>query len=111
MAAPYVSLSITRGSTLPPPAYGPAPGQPLPVMPPPDATTFPYDGGPRTPLPMPNADPPAVPLPTPMDDKLPATPMKMAGKIVYPAYGERTLTAPTLADQTVIVKATTEKGK
>ena len=106
VSAPYVNLSITRSAvvgdsaaeTLPPPL----PGSVTPIMPPPsDLQTFPYDGGPRIPAPMPNADPPSVPLP--IQAKPAAAPVKMAGRIAYPAYGER-LSGPA-ADQTVVVKA------
>lgn len=54
---------------------------------------------------MPKADaPPAVPVPAPADDAKPAAlPLKVAGKLAYPAYGER-LNGPALpADDHIIV--------
>jgi len=63
--------------------------------------TFPYDGGPRAPVPMPRADPPEapgadptpmtvpriVPIPEAREVSLPTT--GGTGRWVYPAYGEQ----------------------
>ena len=108
VSAPYFNLSIQRRTVVQPSS---AEVLPSPLdMPPaaPDSTTYPYDGGPRKTVPMPSADPPAVPLP--IDTKPATPPLKVAGKIVYPAYGEQTTPANSLsADPTFLVK--TQLGK
>jgi hypothetical protein len=89
--APAVDLSIRP--TMPPADNGsryPAPSQPLPE----GEQTFPYNGGPSTPVPMPEVKP--GPASTP-NAKVPAegipvslTPgAKKSGKWAYPAYGEQ----------------------
>lgn len=83
----------------------PAPAQSRPVVPyttpapaAPSATdrTFPYDGGPAAPVPMPRgvAPAPTTPAaPTPLDRRASASSRivrdRSAGRYVYPAYGER----------------------
>jgi len=68
--------------TLPTPLPSPAP------LPSEDAT-YPYDGGPRVPLPMPRAEP--VPAPevappsAPVDGHSVSLPLKVAGRLTYPA--------------------------
>jgi hypothetical protein len=73
-----------------------------------DDQTFPYDGGPRIPAPMPNADPtPGAPLPLgPVDEHPISLPAKVVSRLVYPAYGEQTTlpTAPRVSDRGVLVK-------
>ncbi len=88
-------------------------GEVLETMPTPlpsDNATYPYDGGPRVPLPMPRADPaptPEVEPPSaPVDGHSVSLPLKVAGKLTYPAYGEK-LSLPGVApveDRGVLVK-------
>jgi hypothetical protein len=78
--------------------------------------TFPYDGGPDNPVPMPQADPTKVPRlfhMVPLDElrvSLPAQPAQTKdagrGKYVYPAYGEEPRRADPAGDRNV---AKTEK--
>ncbi len=70
--------------------------------------TYPYDGGPRIPAPMPKAEPaPDIrPSAPPVDDHSVSLPFKVAGKLIYPAYGDRPAqpSAPRLADHGILVK-------
>jgi len=66
----------------------------------PDDQTFPYDGGPRNPAPMPKAEP--TPSAPPVDDHSVSLPAKVAGKLVYPAYGEQIV--PRFQERGVLVK-------
>jgi hypothetical protein len=79
---------------------------PTPVQP--DDQTFPYDGGPRNPAPMPKAEPTpdAQPSAAPLDDHSVSLPAKIASKLVYPAYGEQTTLpgAPRFSERGVLVK-------
>lgn len=77
--------------------------------------TFPYDGGPDNPVPMPQADRPGAPRirMVPLDElrvSLPAQPAQTKdagkGKYVYPAYGEEPRRTGTAGDRNV---AKTEK--
>jgi hypothetical protein len=74
----------------------------------PDDQTFPYDGGPRTPAPMPKAEPmpDAQPSAAPVDDHSVSLPAKVASKLVYPAYGEQTTLpgTPRLQERGILVK-------
>jgi hypothetical protein len=82
---------------------------PPPMPPAGDDGTFPYDGGPRKPAPMPKADPAPTGTPTtplPLDGRAVSLPAK-PGKLAYPAYGE-TWPAPATG-KGVIVK--TDGGK
>ena len=70
--------------------------------------TFPYDGGPRNPAPMPKAEPtpdarPAAPQ---VDDHSVSLPAKVASTLVYPAYGEQAVppSAPRFQERGVLVK-------
>jgi len=72
--------------------------------------TFPYDGGPASPVPMPKADP----VPVPSRDSVPPTP-KPEGRIVslpapttsfaYPAYGEKTAPTSFAQDRPAVLKS------
>jgi hypothetical protein len=80
---------------------------PAPVQP--DDQTYPYDGGPRNPAPMPKAEPTspdALPSAAPVDDHSVSLPAKIASKLVYPAYGEQTTLpgAPRFSERGVLVK-------
>jgi len=79
----------------------------------PDGRTFPYDGGPRPSVPMPNADPsptripvPAtVPAPTvPLDGRAVSLPAPTPAKFAYPAYGELPRTTSFAQDRVLPVK-------
>jgi hypothetical protein len=74
----------------------------------PDDQTFPYDGGPRTPAPMPKAEPmpDAQPSAAPVDGHSVSLPAKVASKLVYPAYGEQTTLqgTPRLQERGILVK-------
>lgn len=65
--------------------------QPAPAAPPVQKDgTFPYDGGPERPVPMPKVEDPATRIPrqtTPMIEGIPVS-MPAKVKYVYPAYGE-----------------------
>jgi len=103
-------------------AYGipnmPAPGAALP-----DGSgdgTYPYDGGPSDPLPMPKADTGVPPPPAPVKDRRPVVPAKgsllvsyppsppaaaparqpVTGGFAYPAYGEDTRANSFATDRT-----------
>jgi hypothetical protein len=106
-AAPVVSLEITRGPAFRDDAPDAQPAPPPPAPAAVEEPTYPYDGGPRNPLPMPKADPVPVPdVKTPVDGHSVSLPAKVASKLTYPAYGER-LQLPTalpLEDHGVLVK-------
>jgi len=93
--APSVTDSVIQsspsGQTLPPSSTLPAPGAQ------PDAGTFPYDGGPKDPIPMPRAE--EIPTTARTYDmvirpaqfvSIPETtsPASKTGKWKFPAYGE-----------------------
>lgn len=85
-----------------PPAGGPTLSQPI-------DPTFPYDGGPRTPAPMPKADPAPdlKPSAAPLDGRSVSLPSaKAPGKLAYPAYGEpmNSPVAPRIQDRVIVVK-------
>lgn len=68
--------------------------------------TFPYDGGPRSPVPMPKADP--GPLSVPLEGRavsLPAKPTKFA----YPAYGEQPGKSSFAEDRATVSKTESTK--
>src|SRR5262249_19890098 len=67
--------------------------QPMPPAGKPDDKTYPYDGGPNNPVPMPKADPapnatPQKGVPVPNQGRLVSLPEKQA-KYSYAAYGEQ----------------------
>ena len=84
---------------------------PRPVL---EEQTFPYDGGPRQPVPtpMPKVDPAPARVPTPLtvppqDGRpvsLPAPSTTVPVKLTYPAYGELPRTTPFAQDRVVPVK-------
>jgi hypothetical protein len=102
-SAPVLSLSITAGSMLRRQVVA-AESAPLPLELPaqPGEQTFPYDGGPRIPAPMPKAEP--APVGVPSDNHAASLPLKVAGKVIYPAYGERAPLPTAFADDRVVVK-------
>jgi hypothetical protein len=75
-----------------------------------DDQTYPYDGGPRNPAPMPKAEPTpdARPSAAPAEDHAASLPAKVASKLVYPAYGEQATLpgAPLFLEHGVVVKRT-----
>jgi hypothetical protein len=101
ISTPAVGLSITtapvRRSRVVELVAAPAPVQS-------DDQTFPYDGGPRNPAPMPKAEPP--PDAPPVEDHSVSLPAKVAGKLVYPAYGEQIAppAGPRFQEHGVLVK-------
>jgi hypothetical protein len=83
-----------RLETLPNPSASPAPQQ----MPGADEDTFPYDGGPKNPVPMPQSSEDAKPTVVPYGKLYPKETLvslkpkaeqKTSGKWNYPAYGEK----------------------
>jgi hypothetical protein len=80
---------------------------PIPRATPPADGTYPYDGGPANPVPMPNAEPAPSVVPVrpavPRDGRavsLPAQPSRFA----YPAYGEGPVQTSFAKERTVLVK-------
>jgi len=94
VTAPSVGLdyqSSSPGYALPSPV--PEGTNPTPVPPPGGNGTYPYDGGPRAPVPMPPADDTSVQSlrltkPALVEDLVVTMPGKATGKWNYPAYGE-----------------------
>lgn len=91
-AAPTTTLQYRIVPSTPAPAPStPTPADPAPPMPNADGT-YPYNGGPAAPVPMPRGGDEAMTLPrvpTPVVDRwvsLKAEPV--TGKYIYPAYGE-----------------------
>lgn len=80
-----ISAPVNGGERLPPPQ--PVPGGP--------AGTYPYDGGPIRPVPMPTTVPEKAPPPSvPLEGRavsLPAKPVTITVKYSYPAYGEQSV--------------------
>ena len=106
LPAGEVTYSVTQ-----PPPLGPE-QLPPPV---PRNATFPYDGGPPNPVPMPHVEPDPTSLPhyfhiAPRDDvrvSFPAKPAK--GKFSYPAYGEQP--RRTAGDRTIVIKDVKKTGR
>jgi hypothetical protein len=94
---PSRTLAAPSGGFYTDPNYPPA-GSTVPPMPPPHdlgADTYPYDGGPQVPVPMPGngVNRPAAPTRTPpatvpLEGRLVSLPGQ-AQRLSYPAYGER----------------------
>jgi hypothetical protein len=89
---PSVALSIRPATPIMPPADAPPSQLQTLPRPMPEDGTYPYDGGPRAPVPMPKADPTkGAPQKTvPLEGRpvsLPAE--KPVAKYVYRAYGEK----------------------
>jgi hypothetical protein len=88
--SPYLNPSpYTSPYQNPSPYTGPG----VPQPPAPDDRTYPYDGGPRAPVPMPKADQETPPPPRPMPPgtiPLEGRTVSLPGKtqFAYPAYGE-----------------------
>jgi hypothetical protein len=91
---------------------------PSPYMPPADApamppadTTYPYDGGPALPVPMPKVqpNPTQVPPPVPADGRVVSLPKKSSGKWAYPAYGEQAKRTSFAEDRTLLTRAQPKK--
>jgi hypothetical protein len=125
---PGVSISVyrpayyypidTSAAPMPPAAaldygpgtYGGAPSaEPLPAPRPvaPSQGTFPYDGGPRAPVPMPKSDPAptaAPPAAVPLEGRSVSLPGKPA-KLSYPAYGEPPARTTTVVKDRLTAKA------
>jgi hypothetical protein len=92
---------------------------PSPYMPPADVVvppqppangTYPYDGGPAAPVPMPQMLPsptrvPPKPAPVPADGRVVSLPQKPGGKWAYPAYGEQAKRTSFAEDRTLLTKA------
>jgi hypothetical protein len=103
VVAPPVGLSgaPVDAQTLPDPSLETAP---FPGAVPP-AGTFPYDGGPRNPPPMPRAEPAPMGAPAvvPSDGRAVSLPLK--AKYSYLAYGETANVAPADRTNTYLIKA------
>src|SRR5207253_8535213 len=66
--------------------------------------TFPYDGAPQVPVPMPRPDPASKvqpPADTPDDGKVVSLPAK--DKLAYPAYGDKAVPSASYG-RTVVIK-------
>jgi hypothetical protein len=90
---PPANGAVIGNETLPPPRLEPRPGQ----------QTFPYDGKPQLPVPLPLPDPAGQPKPpadSPDEGKVVSLPTK--AKLAYPAYGDKTARPPE--DRTVVIK-------
>jgi hypothetical protein len=90
-ASPY--FAPNPYSTGPSPYANPYMSPSLPAPPAPNDRTYPYDGGPRAPVPMPKADDQTPPPPRPMPPSsvpLEGRTVSLPGKtqFAYPAYGE-----------------------
>jgi hypothetical protein len=87
-ARPVVDLSI---NPVPLPPAGPVETAPAPRAVPGGDPTFPYDGGPANPVPLPRteAGPTAAPPPTIPLEGRPVSLTTKPAKLTYPAYGER----------------------
>jgi hypothetical protein len=109
---------IDTSSTWGPPAgsldYGPGPTggglttEQLPVPRPlaPSQGNYPYDGGPRVPVPMPKTDPApmnAPPASVPLDGRSASLPAKPA-KLSYLAYGEQPARPAAVAKDRAVAK-------
>jgi hypothetical protein len=74
----------------------------------PDDGTFPYDGGPRVPVPMPKAAPLGAPPGAGGVDGRPVSLPAAPKKLTYPAYGEqpreRPQRTPFAADRTILIR-------
>jgi hypothetical protein len=93
----------------------PAPAQAIETAPPPAVVpadgTFPYDGGPRNPPPMPRAEPapPGAPATFPLNGNVVSAPAKTTYR--YLAYGEKPKPAPVTPGRTdtYLIKANTAR--
>jgi hypothetical protein len=91
----YCPISLSTNVQLPADQWPAGPGNVLPPMTPtnPGLGTYPYDGGPANPVPMPRADP-AAPTTVPPraivpGDERPVSLPAKSGKYTYLAYGEK----------------------
>jgi hypothetical protein len=80
--SPYrgvIEPRTTRDATAPPTGYLLEP------------RTYPYDGGPRDPVPMPQGEPKVKPAPptVPLEGRVVSVPARQPSKFVYRAYGEK----------------------
>ncbi len=97
--------NVTYSVTRPPP-----PGAELvPVPPVPRDATFPYDGGPADPVPMPRAEPDAAAAPRyfhmpPRAAVEVSLPMPTKSRFAYPAYGDGADRAAADRDRVIIIK-------
>ncbi len=104
-----LSMPVTNGISTPV-AGSPQPGYTdvLPSQAVPDNGTYPYDGGPRNPVPAPQAAP-TPPTGTqqrtvPLEGRSVSLP-KPAAKWVYPAYGETTRRSSPAQERTFLAKS------
>ncbi len=112
VSTPYVTVRIGSSSNAEP--------LPAPTLPADPSRTYPYDGGPAYPVPM----PPPVPNttndlqapPKPVQDRAVSLPANSGGsKFAYPAYGEKPAKTDFAADRVekitapIVVKKTTPK--
>ena len=104
LVTPPVSLDVQTPSLRTPPAGFETPPMPRPQRVPADGT-FPYDGGPRNPPPMPKSGPifNDAPATLPLTGRVVSLPKP---KYVYPAYGEKLLLPSNKSGgNTYIIKA------
>jgi hypothetical protein len=104
-AMPYAASTGTSYTVLRPEPATPPTLMPFPkpyadsTMPTPtNPGTYPYDGGPRNPVPMPGAQPVAPQRTVPLEGKAVSLP-RTESKYTYPAYGE---SRPAFAEDRVI---------
>jgi hypothetical protein len=101
---PAASLDYGPGTTNGDPSVAPLPA-PRPVAPAPG--TYPYDGGPRMPVPMPKTDPTpttAPPASVPLEGRSASLQAKPA-KLSYLAYGEKPARSTTVAKDRAVAKS------
>ncbi len=118
--APCSSVSSVSVTTLAMPGvsgpYGPvldeSPAQPEAPPPAPADATYPYDGGPTSPVPPPQPAPKADQAPAMPTGPVPSVPLegravslpKAAGKWTYPAYGGQSRRTTADPDRTLLIR-------
>jgi hypothetical protein len=93
--------------TLPPTSLNPASNLPMPRVTPPNAGdgTFPYDGGPKAPAPMPREElqPRGAPPSTFTLEGRPVSLPARGAKWTYPAYGEQPKRVTPVEDRSIVI--------
>jgi hypothetical protein len=104
-----ISLDVTLGAPAAPAVMPPASNgssyQPPQNQPSAPSATYPYDGGPRYPVPMPKPIPETKPAPAaPADGIRVSLPPQSVPKYIYPAYGETPAPTSFAEDRAVTVR-------
>jgi hypothetical protein len=72
-----------------------------------NSPTYPYDGGPQNPVPLPKSGREAIPAPTPtvpLDGRAVSIPARPAPKFAYPAYGETPARTQFAQERAIVIK-------